>query len=364
MVIAGWIMFAFAVVRLGVAFFNMVSRPYLPWWEGGRPLSKVSVLIPARNEEENIGILLGGFARWRDEVHQLIVYDDSSSDRTYEVSCGYASNDSKIRVLRGCELPSGWLGKNHACDRLSAAASGDILLFVDADVRLEKGAVSRAVSYMENHSLELLSVFPRQILDNTGSRLCVPLMNWILLSLLPLLAVRLSPRPSLAAANGQFMMFQRERYNRLRPHSRFRGSAVEDIAIIKYYKKQRLPVAVLLGRDDIACRMYSGIRDAVEGFSKNVFDFFGGSPAVSTTFAAVTTAAPVWIFVFNGITAGSIYIVVIISIRIFVSVASKQNALWNIVLALPQQLVLLWINLIALVNKKKKRLIWKGRNIS
>ncbi|MCC8034736.1 MAG: glycosyltransferase family 2 protein [Rikenellaceae bacterium] len=364
MVTAGWILFDFGLLRLAVALYNAVSRPYLPQADGTAYLPSVSVLIPARDEQENLDILLGGFTRWRDEVFELIVYDDLSSDKTFAVAAEYAAADSKIRIIKGGGLPPGWLGKNHACDCLAADASGNILLFIDADVRLEKGSVTRAVSYMVKENLALLSIFPRQILDNAGSVLCVPLMNWILLSLLPLAAVRFCSRPSLAAANGQFMMFCKERYDILRPHSRFRKSAVEDIAIIKYYKRQRLRVATLLGRDDAGCRMYSGLKDAVEGFSKNIFDFFGGSATLCFVFVAATTAAPFWIFFQNGIAAGILYLGIIIAIRVAVSIASRQKILLNVLAMIPQQMVLWAISAKALINRKRKRQVWKGRNIN
>ncbi|MCD8072823.1 MAG: glycosyltransferase family 2 protein [Alistipes sp.] len=364
MVIVGWIIFAFGVVRLVVASINLISRPYLPSARCQEDLPEVSVLIPARNEEENLVTLFSNFEHWRNEICEVIVYDDQSSDDTYRIVRRYSTADPKIRVIKGCDVPADWYGKNYACARLSSEASGRFLLFVDADVRLEKGSIAKAVYFMDNNSLELLSIFPRQILDNWGNRLCVPLMNWILLSLLPLCAVRLSSRPSLAAANGQFMMFDSGRYRLLQPHNRYRMSAVEDIAIIIYYKEAGLPVAVLLGHSEVSCRMYKGLRDAVRGFSKNIFDFFGGKPAISFLFTATTTVAPLWIFAFNGPIAGYIYLAVIVLIRIFVSIASKQNPLWNILLALPQQIMLCWINLISFVHKKNGRLVWKGRNIS
>ncbi|MCD8101030.1 MAG: glycosyltransferase family 2 protein [Alistipes sp.] len=363
MVTVGWILFGFGMVRLMVALYNMAGRPYLPSGEADGDSKRVSVLVPARNEEENIGRLLEGFKVWRDEVYELVVYDDMSADRTFAVAARYSASDGKVKVLQGSRLPAGWLGKNHACHRLSLVASGDILLFVDADVTLKKSAVVRSVNYMEKYGLQLLSVFPRQIMDNPGSRLTVPLMNWILLSLLPLKAVRLSPRPSLAAANGQFMMFTKGMYDNLVPHSRFRNSAVEDIAIIKFYKREGARVATLLGRDDIGCRMYNNFREAVDGFSKNIFDFFGGSVTVCLLFVVATTVAPFWIFIYNGPVAGWSYLTIIIAVRISVSVASRQNTLINVLSIVPQHIVLWIITLKAAVTRRKKNLTWKGRNI-
>lgn len=363
MVIVGWILFGFGIARFMVALFNMASKPYLPDQRGHTCDKKVSVLVPARNEEENIARLLENFTTWRDEVHELIIYDDMSSDDTYAITLQKSLSDYKLKVVHGRGLTPGWLGKNHACHQLSTMASGDIFLFIDADVTINKSTIKRSVVYMEKHGLELLSFFPTQIIDNPGSRLSVPLMNWILLSLLPLLAVRLSGRPSLAAANGQFMMFSREQYLNLRPHSRFRMSPVEDIAIIKYYKRERLKVATLLGRGDVKCRMYNNLHEAIGGFSKNIFDFFGGNAFLCFLFVLATTVAPFCIFIYNGPAAGLSYVFIIITIRFFVSVASSQNAFINILLIIPQHIVLWIITLNAAINRQKKNLTWKGRNI-
>lgn len=360
LVTIGWVFFAFGALRLGVALFNRIDRPYL---EGSTrlPEVRVSVLIPARNEQDNLPRLLEGFENWRDEVWELIVYDDASTDLTYEIARDYATVDSKINVLRGESLPSGWLGKPHACDVLSKRAGGDILLFIDADVTLCQGAVAGAARYVRKYGLDLLSVFPTQVMDNSGSRLSVPLMNWILLGLLPLRFVRTSARPSLAAANGQFMVFDRSTYRSITPHSRFRDEPVEDIAIVKYYKTQGLKCATLLGNQSVFCRMYPGLKEAVSGFSKNMVRFFGGHPIVCWLFVVSTTIAPLWIFFFNGMMAGTLYAVMITLLRIVVSTASRQNVLLNVLFLVPQQFVLWWITLKATLKISRKKIAWKGR---
>lgn len=360
----GWALFAFGAVRAAVALVNLVTCPWLRRRAtAGTPLPKVSVLIPARNEEANIGNLLGDLAGMADELHEVIVCDDQSDDATRDIVEGFAARCGKIRLLEGEPLPAGWLGKNRACHNLAAAATGGCLLFLDADVRISRGTVPKAAAYLTSKGLRLLSIFPTQLMPDFGTRLAVPLMNWILLGLLPLAAVRVSRFTSLCAANGQFMLFDAAAYRALEPHRMHRASAVEDMAIAREYKQRGLRSAVLLGRGDVSCTMYSGLRSAVSGFSKNIFHFFGGSRTLCILFALATTAAPFVVFAANGRAAGAACIALVVATRVSVSLASSQPPLWNLLLAIPQQITLWIIIITASAAKKRKNLEWKGRNI-
>ncbi|WP_418991953.1 glycosyltransferase family 2 protein [Alistipes sp.] len=364
MIVLGWIFFAFGLVRLAVGFVNWASRPYLPRSrELFAPQSEVSVLIPARNEELNIGHLLQDLGRERAAIREILVYDDHSTDATASIVRRFARKNPLVRLLPAEPLPAGWLGKNHACHCLSREAAGRYLLFLDADVRIRGQAVARALEYVQRTGVELLSVFPHQLMPDPGTRMAVPLMNWILLSLLPLDAVRRAPQEALCAANGQFLFFEAALYRTVQPHRKFRAAPVEDMAIAREYKRCGHPVAVLLGCGDVECTMYTSLGDAVAGFSKNFFSFFGGSEWLCYLFVVATTAAPFLVFLFLGTLPGLIYLIVIVLIRIFVSLASRQSARMNVLLLIPQQLVLWRIVVNASVRKRKRRLLWKGRNI-
>lgn len=364
MIVAGWILFAFALVRLLVSFVNLAGKPF---WVRSRTRyvsqPEVSVLIPARNEERNIGSLLEDLTLEGAGICEILVYDDRSTDSTPAIVKRCVRENPRIRLLEGVELPAGWLGKNHACYRLAQQATGRYLLFLDADVRIREQAVVRALQYVRQTETKLLSVFPHQLMPDRGTRLAVPLMNWILLSLLPLAAVRRSPKADLCAANGQFLFFDAETYRTLQPHEKFRTAPVEDMAIARYYKRSGHSVGVLLGRGDIECTMYASLPEAIDGFSKNFFSFFGGSEALCYLFAGATTAAPLVVFICLGPLPGVLYLAAVLLIRIFVSRASRQSVVSNLLLMVPQQGVLWRIILTASVRKRKKQLLWKGRNI-
>jgi glycosyltransferase involved in cell wall biosynthesis len=327
----------------------MFSFHYLPNKKVSKMEKSVSILIPARNEELNIGGLLEILDACSSSILEILVYDDCSTDGTAAVVNDYARKNRKFKLIHGGALPNGWLGKNNACHQLACAAKGDTLLFLDADVKIRDGAIARAMHHMQMHDLHLLSVFPKQIMSSIGEKVTVPLMNWILLSLLPLILIRRSKNPAFSAANGQFMMFRADVYKNHFPHQLFKNNMVEDIAIIKYFKMQRLKSDTLLGTSDIECRMYEGADQAINGFSKNIFHFFGNSIAITLLFALLRVCL--------------FYILGIVLIRIFVSIASRQSPWQNSILLPLQHAAFLVIIGKRLANNGKKELIWKGRNV-
>ena len=353
----------FIGVRLIVSTINFLSFPFPPRRDTSAEIGDISILIPARNEEENIGRLLDALVRFEEQPLEILVYDDCSTDRTAETVLSYKSSRSTVGLIRGETLPAGWLGKNHACRRLASLAKGNILLFLDADVQIKEGVLQRTRAYFEKFSLDLLSIFPKQQLRSFGERLSVPLMNWILLSLLPLTLIRRSKNPVFAAANGQFMMFRAQIYRSLQPHEIHKANQVEDIAILRYYKKKGYSAATLLGDDTVQCRMYHDLGDAISGFGKNVFQFFGGSILVTVGFGLVTTLAPIYILWQAGFGLAYAYLAAVLLIRLFVSLTSRQNALANLVLLLPQHFVFLFIIIKAIKSHYQKELLWKERNI-
>lgn len=351
------------IIRWLVAFVNYLSFAYLPKVASLATEPAVSILIPARNEEENIGNLLAQLATLEYSSLEVIVYNDHSDDKTESIVKQWAAREPTIKIINGQQLPQGWLGKNHACHKLSQAATGDILLFLDADVSVQKNLIKRSIGHLQKYDLHLLSIFPEQIMKSLGEKVSVPLMNWILLSLLPLALIRKSKNHAFSAANGQFMMFKAVTYKAIWPHEKCKSHRVEDIAILRLFKQKGLASDTRLGDNDISCRMYDGLDAAITGFTKNIFQFFGNSKLATVSFGFITTIAPFILYFNMGIWWLTAYIVGILSIRLFVSLASQQSVLQNMLLAFPQHLVFLVIILRGLINSKRKKILWKGRNI-
>ena len=363
MIYLAYFLFAFSVIQLLVALSNLLFKEELKNVNSNYK-GLVSVLIPARNEEKNMGNLLSDLQKQDYENIEIIVFNDQSTDRTEEIVSKFAANDKRINLINSEDLPIGWLGKNFACYSASKRAKGEYLLFLDADVRVNKGIIINTIAIAEKHKLGLLSIFPKQQMETIGERLTVPNMNYILLSLLPLGLVLRSKFSSLAAANGQFMLFNAHTYSRTNPHEMLKNNKVEDIEIARYYKLNGIAVVCLTGDSSISCRMYSGFGEAVNGFSKNVINFFGNSFAAASLFWLITTLGFIPILISFDISILILYMLVLLSIRIIISVISKQNILLNILLLVPQQIAMGLFIYKAIENKFKNKHLWKGRNIS
>jgi len=351
-----FLLFQFLNVLINFLFYQKIRRC--------RPRDGIliSILIPARNEEKNIDILLGNLVQITCKTIEIIVYDDQSSDQTASVVKQYSKQDGRIKLVESQSLPAGWLGKNHACHQLARRAKGDFYLFIDADVKLYGSIVQDAVQHAIKYRLGLLSIFPHQILITMGEKVTVPIMNYILLTLLPLVFVRTSPFTSHTAANGQFMLFEASTYNELQPHEHFKTSPVEDIAISKYYKQNTIKVACISSERKVKCRMYEGYQPALHGFAKNVFMFFGNQPILGFLFWLFATLGILPVLAYD-ISHTGFYIAIVCLIQLLVGVISKQS-LFVSVLLFPVQLIFLFNVLVrALFIKSNSSNLWKGREI-
>ena len=156
---------------------------------------RAAVLIPARDEEENIEATV--YAALDSGAAEVIVLDDGSSDRTAEIVRQIAARESSLRLISSQPLPAGWCGKNFACAQLAAATGEPVLIFVDADVRLAPGAAPRLAALLEQSGAQLTSGVPREITITFSEQLLIPLIHFLLLGFLPLNRMRRSAPPGL-----------------------------------------------------------------------------------------------------------------------------------------------------------------------
>ena len=378
--------FAFLLLRMMVSIINLITSQWLKTFTGSlynnivrvipagdadddpgngqmQQFPLISVLIPARNEGRNIGSLLEGLINQDYPNCEILVYDDLSTDNTPEVVAGYMKKTGSVRLLKGASLPQGWLGKNNACHRLALEAKGDYLLFIDADVKVEPPLVSNALGHMKKYDLDLLSIFPRQIMKSVGEKIVVPLMNIILVGLLPLILTRISKWTSFSAANGQFMLFRAPVYRMHQFHKKLREVIVEDIEIFRLMKKKSLRTHTLLSNGDISCRMYGSWRESVAGLSRSLIGFFGGNPFLTLLYTLITTLGFIPVILYLPLyhtvlffIMGSLHISVI-------SMLSRQPVHINLLFTPLRQISLSVMTGYALFSRTSKRLIWKGRNI-
>lgn len=323
---------------------------------------KMSILIPARNEEKNIAELLDNLYKIKSSILEIIVYNDNSTDNTAKIVEEFKKLDNRIILINATYLPDGWSGKNYACHQMANIAKGDYLLFIDADVRLYGNIINDAVIYAKTYNLGLLSIFPKQLLITLGEKITVPIMNYILLTLLPLELVRISPFTSQAAANGQFMLFEANLYRKYFLHKMFKNSVVEDIHIARYLKSQKVRIGCIAGENRVVCRMYNSYSEALKGFSKNILMFFGNSFSLSLFFWALVALGFIPILFVNT-NYLAIYVIEFVFIQLFYSLTSNQNFVINLLLFPLQQFFLLHAIINAILIKKGKPYTWKGRYI-
>ena len=277
MSVLSWALLALVpAVPLGVTLLNLLT------WRRGNPdfgqTPRVSVLVPARNEAASIEGCVRAIAASSYPLHEIIVCDDQSSDRTPSILSALARELPLLRVLHGSPLPEGWVGKPHACDQLARAAHGELLLFVDADTLLEPFAVQRMLSFVQPGRADVVSAVPRQMMASFAERLLIPLLLLTYTSWFPLSLVERSRNPRFVAANGQLLAVWRDVYERLGGFAAVAGEIVDDMAFCRRAKAQGVRLAFADGSLIARCRMYRSLGEIWSGFSKNLYEGIGATP--------------------------------------------------------------------------------------
>ena len=236
---------------------------------------EVSILVPARDEERGIARCVESLLAQDYPSFEVIVLDDQSSDATREILEKIAVAEPRLRVLEGKPPSANQMGKNWACTQLARQAKGELLFFTDADTVARPGLLKTIVTVLSGEQADLLTGFPRQEVCTWGERALVPFFSWASLSFLPLpLAYKLQ-WPALSIAVGQVMLFRREAYLEIGGHEGIISSVVDDISLTQKIIEKKLRWRVVHVSDLISCRMYRSSREAIDGFTKNLFAAFG-----------------------------------------------------------------------------------------
>ena len=264
----------FLGVLLLIALSNLRTLRRLSAYPPPPCTPRVSVLIPARDEVETIGPCLRSLLAQDYPDFEVLVLDDGSTDGMGAVLAELEAQDRRLRVLQGQPLPECWLGKHWACWQLAEAATGDLLLFTDADTRHAPGTLRAAVAALEAEEADLVTGFVEQEVVSWGERLTVPVAFWCFFCVLPVGVAHRVRFPGLSLTNGQFMFFRRVAYEAVGGHEAVRTNPVDDIALGRRVKGAGLRWRLVDGVEFVRCRMYRSFHQALEGFSKNLFAAF------------------------------------------------------------------------------------------
>ncbi|MGC8873403.1 MAG: glycosyltransferase [Chloroflexia bacterium] len=265
---------AFLGVLLLVVLSNALALRRVEAYPLPARFLRVSILLPVRNERQVVADCVKSLLAQDYPDYEVLVFDDGSTDGTGPALAGLAEPDGRLRVLQGRPLPEGWLGKHWACQQLAEAATGELLLFTDADTVHHPHALRSGVAALLAEGADLLSGFLHQKVVTWGERLTVPTAFWCFFSFLPLPLAHRVRLPELSLTNGQWMLFRRTAYEAVGGHAAVRDNPVDDIALGRRVKARGLRWRVVDLGAVVSCRMYRSAREAVEGFSKNLFAAF------------------------------------------------------------------------------------------
>jgi hypothetical protein len=336
----------------------------------------VAVLLPLRDEADRVTPCLRSLlAQQGVPGLRIVVLDDGSTDGTADVVRAVAGDDPRVTLLTGVAPPPGWLGKPHACWQLATRTDPTVpvLAFVDADVVLTPYAVAAAVTELRAAGAALLSPYPRIVVRTAADRLVQPLLQWLWLTFLPLRAMERSPRPSLAAAGGQFLVVDRAGYLRAGGHASVADKVLEDIELARAVKRAGGRIALADGSALASCRMYESWPQLRDGYTKSLWASFGhpvAAGAVVTLLLLLYTAPPV--VAVGALAAGAPTVAGAALAAYLLGVAGRAVSAratggrgWPDALAHPVSVVVLgWLTLRSYHLRKRRRLSWRGRPVS
>jgi chlorobactene glucosyltransferase len=255
-------------------------------------------VIPARDEERGIEAAVRSHLAQDYPNLEVVVVEDRSGDGTAAILARLAAEDQRLAVVAGVEPPAGWLGKPHAAFQGAQRASGDLLLFADADVHYAPSAVSSAVALMAKGGLDLVAFFPRLEMRGFWENVLMP---YIALSYFfgPAFLINSDLQGRFAAGGGAGMLVRAVAYRAAGGHEALRGSVIDDIHLAIRVRRAGGRCRMVLADHLVGLRMYRGFREVFDGFTKNIAYAFEGwlgvFLAISTAFTFVASTLPVFV---------------------------------------------------------------------
>jgi glycosyltransferase involved in cell wall biosynthesis len=255
----------------------------------------ISVVVPLRNEAKNVAELVASLHHQKNLTHiEFLLLDDNSEDETLALLQQHTLGLTNFQIVSGTTLPQGWIGKTWALQQLVERSSGEIIISIDADVRLVPDAISKAVTLLKKAQLDFLSPYPKQLADSWSERLIQPLLQWSWMSTVILRVAEKSSLASTVVANGQFFVVRKAALDQVSGYESVRNKVLDDVVLARSLVKNGSHGCVANGATIASTRMYSSWREIQAGYGKSLHAAFGSvlGSGIAIVFVFLTGIAP------------------------------------------------------------------------
>ncbi|MBU6313917.1 MAG: glycosyltransferase [Actinomycetales bacterium] len=322
----------------------------------------ISVVVPMRNEAPNVAELVNSLRTQQNLTNvEFLFLDDNSEDGTLTLLHQHTTGLSNFHVLSGSTLPQGWIGKTWALQQLYEKSSGEIIVSIDADVRLVPDAICRAVRLLKRTQLDFLSPYPAQLAHTWSEKLIQPLLQWSWMSTVILRFAEKSSRTSMVVANGQFFIVRRAALAQVGGYHCVSNKVLDDVELARALVKQGSHGCVANGAAIASTRMYSSWNQIQSGYGKSLHAAFGSvfGSALAIAFIFLTGMAPLIAGMNGSYLAWYAYAAVTLT-RAMSSIKTGKNGVDAFVHPLSSALL---IYLIIYSWLMRGQLQWKGRTL-
>lgn len=352
-VLPTFVLFIFSIIN-----FFTILRPNLT----SEITEFVSVVVPLRNEAENIPGLINSLLSQNSLKNvEYLFLNDNSEDESFSLLTSALSHHPNAKLIQGRPMPPGWIGKTWALQQLLEQSQGEILVTIDADVRLTPDAINMSISLMNSRGLDFLSPYPRQITHTLGERLIQPLLQWSWMSTLLLGIAEKSRFSSMAVANGQFFIVRKSALLLVGGYESVKADVLDDVFLARGLLKTGSHGVVVNGSSIAQCRMYSSWSEIEAGYGKSLRHAFG-SPVGSLCailYIFLTGIAPL-LFALQGSTGGWLAFAFMIATRIVSAIRARTRIIDSLFHPISSTLL---IYLIFYSYFMRGNIQWKGRTV-
>jgi len=323
-------------------------------------MESVAVVVPMRNEAENVEGVVATLSAQEGPFHFYLL-NDNSEDSTWELLQRFTAGDSRFTVIQGAPLADGWIGKTWALQQLYTASKEEIVVSIDADVRLTNDAINKAITSLRSARLDFLSPYPRQIAQTFGERLIQPLLQWSWLTTVPLRYAEGARQKSMAVANGQFFVVRRSALDSIKGYESVKHAVIDDVFLARQLIASGSSGTVINGSEIAETRMYASWREIEAGYGKSLNKAFGSliGAIFVIVFLFATSIAPL-VLGLLGNPYGWLGFAAMVGTRALSAIKSRGNVLDSVLHPIS---IAALIYLIVYSYLVRGTVTWKGRTV-